>query len=250
MRADAGRASGRGDDPGGDTTLVARVQRSLRREIIRLKLRPGARLRIDDLRAHYDVSSSAVREALLFLVADGLVTTEPNRGFRVAPMSLADYAEVTRLRKELERVALTESLGAGGEEWEVGIVAALYRLNAVNLLDQPGEEAVDLYNDRNEAFHNALAGASPSWWIRRFRHMLAAASTRYRMLHRREPGAGRDLRTEHQAMADAALARDVRLLCRLSDDHIDRSYRALADRHQAFLAFMGGRADRAGGGRQ
>ena len=223
----------------GNPTLVARLQRSLGREIIRLELRPGARLRIDELRGRYDASSSAVREALLFLVADGLVTTEANRGFRVAPMSLAEYAEIARLRKGLERRALTESLAVGDEDWEVGVIAALHRLNAVDLQRRPAEDAVDLYNERNDAFHDALAGASPSHWTRRFRRMLASASTRYRMLHRREPGTGRDLRAEHGAMADAALARDAVLLCRLSDEHIDRSFQVVAARHHAFLAFGG-----------
>ncbi len=60
--------------------LVAR----LRHDILRGGLEPGLPLRQDEIAARCGVSKIPVREALLQLVAEGLVAFQPNRGFTVA----------------------------------------------------------------------------------------------------------------------------------------------------------------------
>lgn len=208
------------------TTIVEQVYRQLRREIVNLQLVPGTRLGIDFLRTRFGASSSAIREALLLLVADMLVTTVAQRGFRVAPMSLADFLEIRRLRSVLERMALQESLVNGDDNWEAALVAAGHRLSLVDSRKDPFTEAeVALYNERNAAFHEALAAASPSAWNRRFRLILYNAAERYRMLGRRRGllRPNRDVHEEHIELMSAALARDVELVCRLTEEHIDRS---------------------------
>ena len=48
---------------------------------------------------HDEPGYQHVREALARLIADGLVLFEDNRGYRVAPVSLADFEEIARLRE-------------------------------------------------------------------------------------------------------------------------------------------------------
>ena len=60
---------------------------------------------------------AAVREALSLLLSDALVTAEGQRGFRVAPISLADLEDMTNTRVMLETEALRLSIRHGGAVW-------------------------------------------------------------------------------------------------------------------------------------
>ena len=59
----------------------------LRADILRCRLRPDTRLRLEELRERYGMSISPLREALMRLQSEGLVTLEENKGFRVSPVS-------------------------------------------------------------------------------------------------------------------------------------------------------------------
>ena len=48
------------------------------------------------------------------LSAEGLVVAEPQRGFKVAPVSLEDLADLTKARIEIETLCITNSIEAGG----------------------------------------------------------------------------------------------------------------------------------------
>ena len=65
---------------------VQMVYDRLRQSIIDLELLPGSALDEVRLSQQFALSRTPVREALVRLVADGLVTTQPNRGTVVAPI--------------------------------------------------------------------------------------------------------------------------------------------------------------------
>jgi len=70
-------------------TLVERAYLSLRHDIVCGKLVGGERLRVEHLKDQYEVGAGTLREALSLLVSDALVTSEGQRGFRVASISIA-----------------------------------------------------------------------------------------------------------------------------------------------------------------
>src|SRR5712672_2028195 len=74
------------------------VYQHLRADILACRLRPGVKLQINLLAEDLGVSLSGVREALSKLSAEGLVVAEPQRGFRVAPVSLEDLGDLTMTR--------------------------------------------------------------------------------------------------------------------------------------------------------
>jgi DNA-binding GntR family transcriptional regulator len=86
------------------TSVEDGVYMALRREIGRLRLAPGARLRLDDLAARFQVSLTPVRHALRRLESEGLVVSLPRRGARVAPLSIEELEEVQALRVGLETI--------------------------------------------------------------------------------------------------------------------------------------------------
>lgn len=54
---------------------------------------PGSHLPLELLARRIGISVTPVREALLLLAQDGVVTQEPNRGFRVTPVRRRDIAD-------------------------------------------------------------------------------------------------------------------------------------------------------------
>jgi DNA-binding GntR family transcriptional regulator len=208
----------------GAKTLIEYAYQRLRKDIICGVLAPDSKLRIEHLRAGYQIGASTLREALTLLVADALVISEGQRGFRVAPISLDDLKDVTRMRKMMETLALRESIERGDDQWEAGIVAAFHRLSRVEerLASEP-EEVADSWEDRNSEFHKALIAACSSRWILYFREILYYQSERYRRFSLVALGARRDVHAEHQAIIEATLARDADLACRLTEEHMDKT---------------------------
>jgi len=66
------------------------------------KLRPGARLKEEQLAEIFSVSRARVRQALSILGRDGLVTLVPNRGAFVAEPTVAEARDVFFARRTIE----------------------------------------------------------------------------------------------------------------------------------------------------
>lgn len=209
-------------------TLVEQAYSSLRREILEGTLEPGAKLRTEELRKRYKIGASTLREALTRLLGEALVTAEGQRGFRVAPISLDDFSDLTSVRKMIETEALRQSIIAGDEAWESRVVAAYYRLSKVEerIRDEP-ESLAQPFEERNREFHLALISACPSAWLHRIYGVLYQQSERYRRISLIKRSQTRDVHAEHKAIFDAVLARDVDLARRLTEDHIDRTLAVL-----------------------
>jgi DNA-binding GntR family transcriptional regulator len=205
-------------------TLVETIYATLRREILEGSFEPGAKLRTEELRARYSTSGSTIREALTRLLGEALVTAEGQRGFRVAPASIDDFRDLTEVRKLIETEALRQSIVAGDENWESQVVAAFYRLSKVEerLAENP-LGAMGEFEERNREFHQALIAACPSRWLHHLNALLYQQSERYRRMAIAKRTVPRDVHSEHKAIFDATLARDVELACKLTGDHIERT---------------------------
>jgi DNA-binding GntR family transcriptional regulator len=75
----------------------------LRRAIIEQALVPGTKLREDEIGAHFGVSRTLVRAALMRLSQEGLVEIKHKRSATVATPSLEEAQEIFELRHCLER---------------------------------------------------------------------------------------------------------------------------------------------------
>lgn len=69
------------------------------------RLKPGDRLRQDELADTFGVSTMPIREALRQLQAEGLVVFRPRRGATVARLSVSEYEEIYLVREALETLA-------------------------------------------------------------------------------------------------------------------------------------------------
>jgi DNA-binding GntR family transcriptional regulator len=88
------------------------VYDALRSAILTCDLSPGQELREQDLAAQYAVSRSPVRDALLRLEGERLVTVLPRQGYRVNPVSVADARDIFGLRLVIEPACAAAAAGA------------------------------------------------------------------------------------------------------------------------------------------
>jgi len=213
--------------------LSEKAYRELRSDILRGRIEPGSKLKIEELQRRYRYSSSPLREALSRLAAEQIVTADERRGFRAARVSLADLHDITRFRIALETSAFRESIVHGTDEWEAGIISALHRFEAIgNALPRESRSLDDVWIERHKNFHIALIAACGS------SRMLAACSAmfdhsqRYRNLWARRRSAPRNAGAEHRRLLDAALRRDTTTGMAILSEHIQKT----ADQVSRFLS--------------
>ena len=88
----------------------ARVAAYLREAILGGQLRPGDRIRQEEVAARLRASRLPVREALRILAAEGLTELEPHKGARVPRLTQHEVEVIYQMRERLEPLALAESL--------------------------------------------------------------------------------------------------------------------------------------------
>ena len=191
----------------------------LRAEILTGQIAPGEKLNLEQLKIRLEVSLSPLREALARLVSEGLVVQPDQRGFQVAPVSRQNLDEVTLLRQTLEAMALREAIRLGDDAWEAEIVAALHRLS--KLSPRNGDGTVnERWEQWHRQFHIAMLSGCRSSVTLQFCETLLDLSDRYRRLFPPPAPLPRQVHREHQAIAEAALARDTDRACQMLKDHI------------------------------
>lgn len=84
------------------TSLREQVTNALRAAIVSGELEPGEVYSAPALGAKFGVSATPVREAMLDLIRENLVTTVPNKGYRVTTMAEAELDDITELRMLIE----------------------------------------------------------------------------------------------------------------------------------------------------
>lgn len=211
-------------------SMVEAAYAMLRDDILNGVLEPGERLRVEVLKDRYEVGASTLREALRRLVGEALVTSEEQRGFRVAEISLQDFADLTKTRILIEGEALFQSIQNGDDEWEANLVATFHRLSKVEQ-SREAENAIMHTNEfeiRNREFHRALISACPSPWLMKFQRILFGQSERYRRISLNNKRIPRDVHSEHKAIVEAALARDAQKARKLEEQHIEKTLEVLS----------------------
>lgn len=78
------------------------VAQALRAALVAGEMRPGVVYSAPTLAARFGVSPTPVREAMLDLAKEGLVTAVRNKGFRVTELSERDLDEITEVRALIE----------------------------------------------------------------------------------------------------------------------------------------------------
>ena len=200
-------------------TRASTVYDRLHFDILTGALKPGTKLRVKDLIEKYNTGNSPLREALNRLSANGMVTREENRGFRVPGASADELLELTRTRCWVEEIALRESIANGGSEWEERIVLAYHWLSrAATSIDGVNTTSPE-WEEHHKEFHQALISACNSRVLIDFCGKLNARLFRYRSLFEVVEYRDRHELAEHDELQQAALSRNADLAVVLLHKH-------------------------------
>ena len=150
-----------------------RAYERIRDKILRLELAPGADLDEAGLEHEFGISRTPVREALIRLASEGLVTLMPNRGARVTPLELTDVPQLLEALELHHRVVM---------RWATQRRDAA-DLAAIRQSHQAFAEAAragdpDSMIDANKAFHMAIAGSCGNRYLAQASESLQTVSLR------------------------------------------------------------------------
>lgn len=205
---------------GSSATRADDLYERLRADIVLGRFTPGQRLKFPDLSKAYGTSVGPVREALTKLTGERLVVLQPHLGYTVPALSPAELTEITTVRVDIESLAFRRAVQDGGDAWESGVVAT-HHLLALREREVLTHGRGDAWYLAHEEFHAALLAGCGSRRLIDIARELRAETELYRrwaapLLVESE----RDPAAEHQALADAALRRDVEGAVDLLRDHI------------------------------
>lgn len=199
-------------------TTVDKAYEKLRDRLVTFGFKPGSRLNESELSASLSMSRAPIREALNRLIADGLVSFEPGRGFFCRRLSASEVNDLYEVRFDLESGALGAALGAA-DGATLNDFAATWQQRHEQARNAPLDQLVFL----DEAFHLALAGLAGN--AARLKY-LENINYRIRFVRRinLEPGSRRAGGiAEHSGLIDAIRIRDRDHAIALLRQHLQRS---------------------------
>ena len=216
-------------------SLTSTAYERLRRDVLSCGLRPGQKLNINELCQTTGFNLSAVREAVSKLSADGLVIADEKRGFSVAPISVSELRDLTRVRAEIENLCLRRAMMLGDLAWEAGVMAAFHIMsNTKRVVGEGASPANEAWWAAHGSYHRALVSACDSPWLMRLRDQLFDQSERYRILGTQiRLSNTRDVEREHQEITEAVLARDADRATGLMATHFELTTHILLQADEA-----------------
>lgn len=206
------------------TTLVDRAASVLREEILSGDWAPGSRVAIDTVADRLEMSPIPVREALRSLASDGLLVALPQRGFRVADLTAADFEDLFRLRCVLDVTAVEMAV----PRLQDGHVAALESaVEALAVAHDRGDWRAQ--RDHHRRFHFIVFEATGSAWLVRLLNILWDHSERYLQLSERYRGRPEHVAGEHRELLEAFRGGEVQRALVETRAHLDLTRKTVLD---------------------
>ena len=213
---DAGAAA-----PDTETSATRRIAESITTAIVERRLMPGTKLAEQRLADVFKVSRTLVRQALMQLSRDKLITLEPARGARVAEPSIEEARQVFEARNLLEvamiKRAATELQPAQITELRTHLRA---ESQAVRNIDVPGRTR--LLADFHVVIARMLGNEVLAGMLGDLVSRCSLIALMYQSAHSAEHSF-----EEHVAIVDALEKRDPRAAVRLMEAHLHNVERNL-----------------------
>jgi DNA-binding GntR family transcriptional regulator len=195
--------------------IVARV----RDMIIEGELTPGTRLHEGNLGKMLGVSRTPLREALKFLVSEGLLELSPGRGAVVRQFSAKDVHDSLIVLGNLEGLA--------------GRLACEHAMDAeIREVRQLHDRMMDMYEKRdrlpyfklNQSIHSAILRLSKNEALVSVHNVLQARLKRIRYIGNEGPEKWAGAVADHEEMIAALEARDADRLSKILTTHMEKTW--------------------------
>ena len=197
--------------------LRDRVYQSIRRAILTCELQPGQELREQILAERYRVSRSPIRDSLLRLEQENLVTVLPRQGYRVNPISMPDVENIFALRLLIEPACVAAAARA-----EDTVQQTLDHFRGF----ADSERTQSEFFEYNRSFHRAVIGLSDNARMVAIGLELDEQFQRLMLISLRALNDEnvRQATREHEAIINAIQAHDAERAARLSFEHSERAH--------------------------
>jgi DNA-binding GntR family transcriptional regulator len=203
----------------------------LRREILDLRLRPGQRLIERELMEKFGVSRATVREVVVRLESEGLVTSVPQRGAIVTVLTVDEAADIYEMRVALEMLTARHFVERATDDQVRRLRQAYEELAAVTATtddtggaDTQGADTRGVLHAKDAFYTILLKGAASTLLTQ----TLIGLQSRVRLLRRTSlsvPGRMRQSLEEIHAIVCAIEARDADAAAEASAAHIRNAAR-------------------------
>lgn len=196
------------------TGLAEIIRQKILGEIVGGEIAQGEVIQIARLAKKYETSRTPVREALMALEQDGLITVLPYRGYIIRPITLPEAKDVFLMRSIIE--------GAAAER-------AATRLTPEATADLwPGEPSPELYSLSFDGachdFHREIAKAADSPRLLEALERIFHGVQRIQVIVTNPPSP-KAIHDEHIAIRHAIAARDAPAARAAMETHIQSLYR-------------------------
>ncbi len=192
----------------------------LRMAILRGEIKSHEPLRQDKIAEELGISKIPIREALVQLKAEGLVTLHPNRGAFVSALSAAEAREIYTIRIALETVVLEAAIPA------LTPSMLMQAENTLRVMDV--ETDVARWTELNWQFHAQLYQAADMPRVISILEPLHVNVSRYLVLYLNNLGFQATSQSEHYAILEACRAGNATQALELLRVHLQSASTTLA----------------------
>ena len=200
--------------------LNERVYDELRTRVLTRQEPAGRKLSLHVLAAELGVSRSPVHHALTRLVAEGLLTVRPRRGYFVAPVTARAVAEGYDVRLALELLAAERAVGSLDPAQLARFAELLESTNAAISHEE--------WDTANAAFHEHQIDVAGNALLSRFYRELSV-NLMMQVIRGGHVEGHAHLVTEHRHIVDAFAAGELDSAERAIREHIDTGRRIALD---------------------
>ncbi len=197
-------------------TTAAAIYELLRTDIVSLIIPPGAPIVEKDIAEAHAVSRTPVREALLKLADEGLVTIFPQSGTFAALIPFRSLPETLVIRRSLEETCARLAAQRGA-----GRVDGLARVSDA-LADWAAKGERELFHQMDDAFHAEIAELAGHPGIWRFTQQVKLQMDRFRRLTLPQQGRMERVIREHAAVLDAIRFGDADAAVHAIGEHLGK----------------------------
>lgn len=211
--------------PASSASLAERAYALIQRDIITMRLKPGAALNEAELVARTGIGRTPVHQAVHRLVLEGLLSVIPRKGLMVQPLSLDDIVAIIDVRR-INEAHCVELAARHATPDDFARLAALLDDGETHADAQDVEGMMEL----DRAFHLTIGAAARNPVLAEILRGLHERSLRFWFVTLSAPDHLADVQREHRELFERLAARDAAGARAAVERHID-SFRAALLQH-------------------
>lgn len=195
-------------------TLADAAYAELAESILAHELKPGTRLRMDDLAERLGISRTPVREALHRLEMERVIEPHGRRGYVVRALTDTDLDKQYAARNAIEPFALAEVARRGGA------TAHYVRTTFEELVDSPQTTAMEVFLVNKAIHRSTVEGLDNEYLLSMFDVIWQTAMAARVWADIVDNRTSHDFADHHSVIVEAAESGDPELAQRVAREHI------------------------------